>query len=127
MRNENEVLSLSPAYALPESPRPDIVGVHEEVASDDAFPLQASQDLFAEGATETTPSVRGRNGEVMEITAATVVTSKHGPNDPALVESQEAQAWIAVEVAREPLSRVHRAKCETLGPLPQGHDLFIVR
>ena len=67
-----------------------------------------------------------RNGEVVKVAPAAIMSSEDGGNEGVLFPSDEARARIPFEVLQDRLARVSRSKGKAFGPLPKGDGLLVV-
>jgi hypothetical protein len=81
---------------------------------------------FCERAADTAPTMRGRNGQVLEIAAAAIRATEDGANDATLVARDEAEAWVLGEVAENRFALIDVTKDEAVSVLPQDDDLFVI-
>ena len=67
-----------------------------------------------------------RNGEVVKVAPAAIMSSEDGGNEGVLFPSHEARARIPFEVPQDRLARVSSSQGKSFGPLPKGHGLLVV-
>jgi len=67
-----------------------------------------------------------RNGEVVKVAPAAIMSSEDGGDEGVLFPSDEARARIPFEVLQDRLARVSRSKRKAFGPLPKGDGLLVV-
>jgi hypothetical protein len=95
MRHERYVIPYGPAGALPELPRLRVLATNEEVTLDDPKCAEPLQHPVREPAAETLAPVSWGDGQVLEITPATVGTPQDGPDNSTAISCDEAEPRVA--------------------------------
>jgi hypothetical protein len=102
------------------------MNVHEDVALPDAFFVQGGEASCGQRFAKTFASERRRNGQMMQISAPSIVAAKHRANDLGINGRNKAHAGIALEKRRHSLLGVGIAQPDSLSQSPQGKGVVIV-
>jgi hypothetical protein len=104
-----------------------VVVEEEDVALGDAGGAELGEAAFDERGAEAVAAVFGSDGEVVEVTAATVVAAEDGGDDVTFgIAGEEAHAGVAGEEAFEGLAFVGFVEAEAVLLAPEGDDGVVV-
>ena len=87
---------------------------------------KAGQTFFDECQSNAAMSKITRDGEMVQISATAIVTTKHGSRQPAALPSQQAQSVVPLQVGVDSLSRIRFAQTHIFRGLPESQDFVVV-
>lgn len=116
-----------PTRGFPENPGRLVLIEHENVALLDALGAEIREAATDEGSGGSTTTVRGRNREMVDVSAASIVPAEHSPDEAVGIECDEAQPGIPLQKLLEAGGGVRIAQTHTLRGLPERSKGLVVR
>jgi hypothetical protein len=101
-----------------------IVGVEEYVALENSRALKLRETGFNEFLPDAAISMRLRDGEMMQITAPSIVAAENSADDFMAVAHDETHSAVSREELRDALARIAFVQADALRFLPQADDLI---
>jgi len=99
-----------------------VVGEQENIAFQDSQPLQPGEAGGDQLFSEPVAAMRPRDGQMMQVTAAAIVSGQHRADDFAVMTRDEAQPRIAFQITGDATAAVGFAEAQSFGLLPQAKN-----